>query len=143
MSRVIPQRVYWIGSLAEARASLQPCIEAFVAAANRGHRSTPAAAPLDAIAHQLLDALQAGRPMTLHFANWPPWFFLAFLNIHANVKSGDYHLGPCGVCRAWMLVKSSARERCNRPACRRVAATRRQRQHRARTEGTIARANGA
>ena len=109
---MIPQRVYWLGSLDEATASLQRCIDAFLAAANRGRQSpTPDVAALDAIAHQLLVALRSGRHLEFQLTDWPPWFYFAFINIHSNVRSGDYHLLPCCVCGNWMHVKSAARGR--------------------------------
>ena len=145
MSRVIPQRVYWLGSLAEARVKLQPCMNAFVAAANRGrpHSSPSNAAPLDAVAQWLLGALHSGRSFRFRFGGWPAWFTLAFLNIDSNVRSGDYHLRPCCVCGHWMLVKSAAREKCGRLACRRAEDRRRKAKSRENTEGTIARARRA
>ena len=140
---MIPQRVYWLGSLDEARAPLQPCIDAFLAAANRGRQSPTAdVAGLDAIAHQLLVALRSGRHLEFQLTDWPPWFYFAFINIHSNVRSGDYHLLPCCVCGNWMHVKSAARAKCNRLDCRRAEERRRQTKSREQNEGTIARARG-
>jgi hypothetical protein len=162
MARPISQRIYWPGTLAEARTGLQPCIADFIAAANRGQHlveseQLAASDRLDGIAHRALLAMSEGRPFK--FWGWPEWMAVAWLNIDAHMRASDppslrrrlgisrprrstrpgkYHLRRCRVCRAWMFVPAANRVICRE--CRHTEQKRRQAKSREKNEGTIARA---
>ena len=57
--------------------------------------------------------------------HWPLRAAVAFDNLSAVVRSGDYHLGRCRECENWFLATDARQGKCYRPECARADARKR------------------